>query len=400
MMRTTPMAYRQCGGYAGGFRSAGLSIIELMVALTIGAFLVLGVTTVFLANKDSATLENSLARLQENGRFALDLMREDLHRSQYLGCNTGDVFVINMIEDPNTPGFTQTLEGVRGYERQGDGAWAALPPVATDLAWSTVTAAETAGGARNGSDVLTVRMTERLNADDPNDPLLTTVFLPGNTDVSIDDNPDCTLQQNSWAVLTGCALTAHLFQVSNAQTCTAATPPNPTTLEFDSSVNFNSTINTTYDLQSEVLAFEEVAWFVADTGRDRNGFDVWALFRDVRGDGLAPQEMIEGVEFMQIKFGQRVRLTDPTQIRYVDPSDAELNAADNYEGLISVRVALLMQGFDRVRNSPDDRTYVLIDEQVVPPAAGAVGQGGLHGAGAVQREVFTTTVNLRNAPDF
>jgi type IV pilus assembly protein PilW len=75
------------------FRQRGLSLIELMVALAIGAFLVLGVVTVFLANKDSARLENSLARLQENGRFALDLMREDLHRSQYLGCNTGDVFL-------------------------------------------------------------------------------------------------------------------------------------------------------------------------------------------------------------------------------------------------------------------------------------------------------------------
>jgi len=393
-----PCMDRRSRAPAGWRRAAGLSLIELMVALTIGAFLVLGVTTVFLANKDSSTLENSLARLQENGRFALDLLREDLHRSQYLGCNTGDVFVINMIEDPNAPGFTQTLEGVRGYERQGGGTWSAAPPAATDLAWSTVTAAETAGGGRNGSDVLTVRMTERLNADDPNDPLLTTVFLPGDTDVSIDDNPDCAVEQNSWVVLTGCALTAHLFQVSNAQACTAATPPNPTTLEFTNPPNFQSTINTTYDLRSEVLSFEEAVWFVADTGRDRNGLDVWALFRDIRGDGLAPQEMIEGVEHMQVKFGQRVALTDA--IRYVDPSDPVLNTGLNYEGLISVRVALLMQGFDLVRNGPDDRTYVLIDEQVVPPTASAVGQGGVHAAGAVQRDVFTTTVNLRNAPEF
>jgi type IV pilus assembly protein PilW len=51
-------------------RQHGLSLIELMVALSIGAFLMLGIVTVFLANKDSSALENSLARLQENGRFA------------------------------------------------------------------------------------------------------------------------------------------------------------------------------------------------------------------------------------------------------------------------------------------------------------------------------------------
>ena len=162
-------------------RQSGLSLIELMVALGIGAFLVLGVVTVFLANKDSARLENSLARLQENGRFALDLLREDLHQAQYLGCNTGDVFVINMIEDPNSVGFSPTLEGIRAYERNGTGTWAANPP-SGDLS-GTIQAAETAGGARNGSDVLSIRMTELMNEDDPNDPLLTGLVLPTSTNV-------------------------------------------------------------------------------------------------------------------------------------------------------------------------------------------------------------------------
>lgn len=376
---------------------AGLSLIELMVSLLIGAFLVLGVVTVFLANQDSARLENSLARLQENGRFSLDLMREDIYQTQYLGCNTGEVFVINMIEDPNSPGFSQTLEGVRGYERDGTGTWGTVPPITDISAWSTATAAETAGGARNGSDILSLRMTERMNADDPNDPLLTAMVLPSSTEVSIDDNPECEIEQDSWVVVTGCNLTAHLFQVSNAQSCNAASPPNATTLEFDASKNFVDSISTTYDTSAQVLLFEEVVWFVADTQRDRNGLDVWALYRDVRGDGQPPQEMIEGVEHMQVKFGQR--LSGSTSIRYVDPSDAGLNTGTNYEGVISVRVALLMQGFDLVRNAPDDRVYVLIDEQVPATGSAAVGQGGLHGSGPVQRDVFTTTVILRNAPE-
>lgn len=374
-------------------RQSGLSLIELMVALGIGAFLVLGVVTVFLANKDSARLENSLARLQENGRFALDLMREDLHQAQYLGCNTGDVFVINMIEDPNSAGFSATLEGIRAYERNGTGTWAANPP-SGDLS-GTIQAAETAGGARNGSDVLSIRMTELMNEDDPNDPLLTGLVLPTSTNVPVDDNPDCAIEQGSRVVVTGCNLTAHLFQVTNTQTCNAGAPPNATTLEFDNSGNFATSINTTYDTESQVLLYEEAVWYVADTLRDRNGFDVWALYREVNG---TTQEMIEGVEHMQVKIGQRVSLSD--SIRYVDPSDATLNTGNNYEGAISVRVALLMQGFDLIRNGDDARVYVLIDEQVAPVGGAAVGQGGLHASGAVQRDVFSTTVTLRNAPDF
>ena len=290
------------------FRQQGLSLIELMVALAIGAFLVLGVVTVFLANKDSARIENSLARLQENARFALDLMREDLHRSQYLGCNTGDVFLINMIDDPNDPGFTNTLEGVRGFERAGAGAWAAapIPPDATvDWYAAAETATALTNGARNGSDVLSVRMTELLNAeDDPatpgfrEDALLTGLVNPTSTAVPISDNPDCAIEQGSRVVLTGCNLTAHLFQVTNAQTCNVTTPPNPTTLEFDNTGNFETSINTTYGeidpnnpigTRDQVLLFEEAVWFVADTGRDRNGFDVWALYREVNG---VRQEMI------------------------------------------------------------------------------------------------------------
>jgi type IV pilus assembly protein PilW len=372
-------------------RQRGLSLIELMVALLIGGFLVLGVVTVFLANKDSARLENSLARLQENGRFAMDLMREDLHRSQYLGCNTGEVFLVNMIEDPNSVGFTPTLEGVRGYERDGTGAWGGAPP-STDLS-AGIRAAEGAFGARNGSDVLSIRMTELLNEDDPNDPLLTGFVLPTSTAVPIDDNPECAIEQGSRVVLTGCNLTAHLFSVTNAQVCTAASPPNATTLEFDNSANFTTNINTTYDASAQLLLFEEAVWFVADSNRDRGGFDVWSLYREVNG---VRQEMIEGVEHMQLKFGQRV---PGGNIRFVDPSDADLNAGTNAEGLISVRIALLMQGFDLVREGVDTRRYVLIDQRVSGLGDAALDQGGQHAEGRVQRDVFTTTVTLRNAPE-
>ncbi|WP_439100692.1 PilW family protein [Congregibacter sp.] len=372
---------------------SGLSLIELMVALSIGAFLVLGVVTVFLANKDSARLENSLARLQENGRFALDLLREDLHRTQYLGCNTGDVFVVNMIEDPNSAGFSTTLDGIRAYERNGTGAWAANPP-STNLS-ANILAAETGGGARNGSDVLSLRMNELLNEDDPNDPLLISDVSPASTNVALDDNPGCAVEQGSRVLVTGCNLTAHLFAVTNSQTCNAGAPPNATTLEFDNSGNYSTSIENFYDIDSQVLLYEEATWYVADTGRDRNGFDVWALYREVNG---ATEEMIEGVEHMQVKIGQRVSLSN--SIRYVNPSDATLNTGNNYEGAISVRVALLMQGFDLIRDGDDSRVYVLIDEQVSGVGASALGQGGLHSSGAVQRDVFTTTVTLRNAPEF
>jgi hypothetical protein len=99
--------------------------------------------------------------------------------------------------------------------------------------------------------------------------------------------------------------------------------------------------------------------------------------------------MIEGVEHMQVKFGQRV---PGGNIRFVDPSDADLNAGTNYEGLISVRIALLMQGFDLVREGVDTRRYVLIDQRVSGGRCGP-GSGRSARGGPVQRDVYYNNGN-------
>ena len=49
-------------------RSAGFTMIELMIAMTLGLFIVLVVEQVFLSSKDSYTTVEELSRLQENAR--------------------------------------------------------------------------------------------------------------------------------------------------------------------------------------------------------------------------------------------------------------------------------------------------------------------------------------------
>lgn len=64
----------------------GVSLIELMVALLIGTVLVLGLVEVFAASRTAYQLSTGLARVQENGRFALDFLRRDLRMAGHLGC--------------------------------------------------------------------------------------------------------------------------------------------------------------------------------------------------------------------------------------------------------------------------------------------------------------------------
>jgi len=65
------------------FKINGVSLIELIIALAIGAIILLGVTSVFSSSKKSATVQTGLSRVQENGRFVIDFLTRDLRMAGY-----------------------------------------------------------------------------------------------------------------------------------------------------------------------------------------------------------------------------------------------------------------------------------------------------------------------------
>jgi type IV pilus assembly protein PilW len=76
-------------------KHSGMTLIELMVALAIGAFLMIGAITVFMQSRTAFRVTESLARLQENGRFALDVLEADIRMAHYWGLNTVTSTVVN-----------------------------------------------------------------------------------------------------------------------------------------------------------------------------------------------------------------------------------------------------------------------------------------------------------------
>ena len=69
-------------GFARGF-----SLVELMVALLITLILLAGVAQIFLSSKKSFVIQDSLGRLQENGRYAMETIAQDVRRAGYWGGN-------------------------------------------------------------------------------------------------------------------------------------------------------------------------------------------------------------------------------------------------------------------------------------------------------------------------
>lgn len=70
------------------FRQRGLSMIELLVALAISSFLILGITQVYIDNKRNYVFQQSQAGNLENSRFAV-LMIDDLISKSRLSPRTG-----------------------------------------------------------------------------------------------------------------------------------------------------------------------------------------------------------------------------------------------------------------------------------------------------------------------
>jgi type IV pilus assembly protein PilW len=83
-----------------------MTLIELMVALAIGAFLMIGAVTVFMQGRTTFRVTETVARLQENARFAIDRLEADVRMSHYWGLTTRTYRIRGRAgpTDPNGPG--------------------------------------------------------------------------------------------------------------------------------------------------------------------------------------------------------------------------------------------------------------------------------------------------------
>jgi type IV pilus assembly protein PilW len=70
-------------GCPGGRWQAGLTLIEIMVALAIGLFLLLGILTLYANSYASYRAQQAGARLQEEGRLALTVLEREVRQAGF-----------------------------------------------------------------------------------------------------------------------------------------------------------------------------------------------------------------------------------------------------------------------------------------------------------------------------
>ena len=128
----------------------GMTLVELMVGMAVGLFVVLVAVSIFVSTRMLQGVGAASTRMSENGRLAMDTLQTDLRNASFLGCrpllNEPPVSLLNA----GNGAFLTTAAGLQGYRGTGGGF---SPALVAPLA-----ALPAASGPLLNSDVLSVRV--------------------------------------------------------------------------------------------------------------------------------------------------------------------------------------------------------------------------------------------------
>ncbi len=302
-MKTQNTAYRLQNGF---------SLVELMIATTIGLLLMVGVTQIFLTNKQTYRVQEELSRLQENGRFAALILKRETRMAGFSGCASAAIATPNIIADVNGDNTVDQVaslatDGIDGYE------YADLPVAFSDT--ETITTADVLAG----TDVLIIK-----KAVDSG------VKLDGNMDA---DNAQIQLnaataaglfQADDVLIISDCTST-DIFVANNVSNGTKKI-----TIAHPNSVNISNKLSQTYNDDARVMKMEVMAYYVGPNDQGEP-----ALFRKrFEGSSVETEELIDGVEDLEVLYGEDTD-GDRTANRYLSAG------AVNTANVVSVRLTLV-----------------------------------------------------------
>jgi type IV pilus assembly protein PilW len=340
-------------------RQRGFSLVEIMVAITLSLIILSGVLAVMYSSKVTYLENERVGRIQENGRAALEMILRDLRGAGFPGCAQpiqGLFGINNMLANPTETPWN-LAQPIYGYEGSG-GVW---DPVLDASLIPTATA---------DNDVVVVRT---IPSGSPS--LRVSASVAPTADITVDKDVGEALVAGTPAIISDCS-SASIFVVGDftpdgtdtAATITRGTSGGPPT-------NTTADLGATFGVGSRVAPITSVAYFIAPNSAG-TGNALWRVISD--GD---PQELIPGVEGMQVQYGVDGNSTDG-QVAVTEYMDA--NEITNWENVISVSLALLFRSAEDNSQTIDSREYSLLGVAYGPYDD------------KFQRSLFTTTVTLRN----
>jgi type IV pilus assembly protein PilW len=123
-------------------RQTGVSLIELMIGITIGLFLLIGVISVFSNSNRVYSELNQASQQIENGRFALQIMADDVGHAGFYGRYYGSLTAPGTLPDPcdlTVANFrAATAYPIQGYNAPGSSPITGCVAAANHLAGTDI----------------------------------------------------------------------------------------------------------------------------------------------------------------------------------------------------------------------------------------------------------------------
>lgn len=356
-------------GLASGSGRAqrGLSLIEMMIAIALGAVLLLGLVEVFSTVKAAYVTANGLSRIQENSRFAMEFLRRDARMAGQWGClnEYGRPGAYNLLSvdgmNPSAPFIFRADLPIEGFEYD-DTAPGDEVELAGDLElseagseWSPALPAELAavlvGEAAKGSDVFVLRSASAESIPLGN-PASIITWNPGGETVTIDP-VDAGFIVNGGVYLIADCISYTIFQAGSAPNASGTfSVPDQSGQNLGEWTDIKAPA---YKLQAPIYRYETAVYYVGEgvsgqpTLMRRRLVVVGA--QTVLSDA---EELVEGVESMQVSYA----LTNAADVEAATRADEYLSAEDVNSGSVTsdparwqrvraMRVGLLLRSPDR-----------------------------------------------------
>ncbi len=353
----------------------GLSLVELMIAITIGLILMTGVVKVFLSSKNTYSNQQALSRVQETGRLAIEFLSKDIRMAGYTGCSsrTG-VPPTNTLKTPTA--FKFNFAGaIMGYTSNAMPASNGLSPAPLN---SPVTDVISVRGAY-GTGVEVTQTNSATEVYIKPDATTTETNGCGTTDrvsgFCVNDIvmiADCT--KSRVFQITDIPNSGNPIVVKHDSTAAVAPSGNAIAAWWTGSL---STENDVFQPGAELMQAFNTTYYIATGTSGRS-----SLYQSVNGVTNA-SELLEGVENMSITYGLDATPAPPATPDYIPESyetAATITAANNWAKVRSVRISVVVASVeDNVLAEAQTFTF-----------------NGTTTTDRRLRMVFTTTIGIRS----
>ncbi|MBE5314212.1 MAG: PilW family protein [Xanthomonadales bacterium] len=391
---------------SNNLKTRGLSLIEIMVALAIGSFLLLGIMQIFSGSSAAFRTNEANSRIQESSRFAMDFLRRDLRMVGHLGCvNDRTHFAPGVVPTlfstffdaaagqtfTNAPLPLRFDLSIQGYEARNTQPGqlvniAANPAVGAAADWvPALPAPILALNPLAGSDVVVLRYfsAEAVRSYGPARTTFTTPDpVTGQFTFNVSFAP-FPVEARRFYGAADCQR-ARVFQLSTA----AGLPGVVSVLGANGANVVGFGAMESLDGFREFFAAESVVFY---TGRGVSGEPALFRARLANSGGWVGEEIVEGVENLQVLYGFDPQLRDLTR-DYVTANTVDaLPGADAAKWLqvSSVKVGILVRNPGVSNTQRAAQPFRLMGLSLQAPLAAQEPIPRL-------RRAYETTVSLRN----